>query len=478
MWWGGYVGVALGLLTLSGLLLLGRWGFDDPYITLRYAKNLLAGHGFVYNVGQRALSTTAPLYGILVAGLGLIWADLPTVSNFLSALSVVLSAACLFAWSQGHGQPAVGMIAALLLSLSPLLIPTLGAETCFYVLLILGGLTAYDRSRLTLAAGTLAFAVMIRPDGVMAAVALGLYHLIRRRPVPWRPLILYIVLVGSWYAGLWLYSGSPVPITLRAKQLQGQMAISTRFGPGFLDLLRQFGREPFYWLHGILAVIGLGQVVTRARHWAPLLLWTVLYFAAYTALGVSRYFWYYAPLAPAFAVLVAEGTVVLVRTLARLFLPRVLMIGLTGLLLVVLLAPLVMGVMWAGWYSDPRLDAYREVGEWLAAHTLPQASVGALEVGIIGYYAGRPMIDFAGLIQPDVARRLTPASTYQDSAVWAIQTYRPDYVVLPAGSFPDLVGSDWFTLSYAPVRDFVGDSSQLQTREPLWLTLHRRRESP
>ena len=472
------MGVALGLLTLSGLLLFGRWGFDDPYITLRYARNLLAGHGFVYNVGQRTLSTTAPLYAILVAGLGLIWSDLPTVSNILSALSVVLSAACLFAWSQGHDQPATGMIAALLLSLSPLLVPTLGAETCFYVMLILGGFYAYDRSRMNLAAGTLALAMMVRPDGFVAAVALGLYHLIRRRPVPWRPVILYTALVAGWYAALWLYSGSPVPITLQAKQLQGQMAISTRFGPGFLDLLRQFGQEPLYWLHGVLAIIGIGQVVARARHWAPLLLWTVLYFTAYTALGVSRYFWYYAPLAPAFAVLVAEGAVAVIRSLARLSSSRMLMIGLAGLLLVILVAPLVMGMIWAGWYSDPRLDVYREIGEWLAAHTPSGASVGALEVGIIGYYADRTMIDFVGLIQPDVARRLTPTSTYEDSAAWAIETYRPDYIVLPASAFPGLVESDGFLAAYAPVRDFVSHPSRLQSRQPLWLTLHRRREGP
>jgi hypothetical protein len=82
------------------------------------------------------------------------------------------------------------------------------------------------------------------------------------------------------------------------------------------------------------------------------------------------------------------------------------------------------------------------------------------------------------LIQPDVARRLTPSGTYQDSAAWAIQAYQPDYVVLPAGTFPDLVNSDWFQTSYRPIRDFFGDPSRLQTRQPPWLTLHQRREGP
>ncbi len=472
------IALALGLLILVGLiLLLGHWGYDDPYITFRYARNLLAGHGFVYNVGQRTLSTTAPLYAVLLAGLGLLWPDLPTLSNTLSALAVVVSATCLFGWAKGRGQKAAGMIAALLLSLSPLLLRTFGAETCTYVALILAGLYAYDRSRLGLAAGILALATMVRPDGVIAAAALVLCYLVcrrrydrgGRRSVPWQPVILYVGLVGLWYAGLWCYFGSPIPVTLSAKQQQGQMAISTRFGPGFLNLVRAYGRQPLYWLHGALAVVGLGRVASKARHWLPLLVWTVLYFLAYILLGVSRYFWYYVPLLPAFVVLVAEGAVALLRLLAQARLPRLVAGSVTGLLVITLLAPLVSGVFAACRQPDPRLEVYRQIGQWLESNTPPQASVGALEVGIIGYYAQRPMIDFAGLIQPDIARQLGPNNTYQEAAAWAIQTYQPDYVALHADAFSALTQSDWFQLFYRPVRDF-GQAS-------LRLILYRRSES-
>jgi len=466
------VEAALGTLTLVGLiLLLGRGGNDDPYITFRYANNLLAGHGFVYNVGQRTLSTTAPLYAILLAGLGLIWSNLPTLSNVLSALSLVLGAAFLLNLSQDRGHRATGMIAALLFSLSPWMLVTFGAETCFYVMLILAGLYAYDRSRLTLAAGVLALAAMVRPDGLIVGVTLGLYHLVRRRPVPWRPVILYAGLLGGWYVGLWFYFGSPVPTTLLAKQQQGQMAISTQFGVGFLDLIREHSHQPLYGLHGILALVGLAMVVRKVNYWLPLLAWTLLYFLAYTILGVSKYPWYYAPLVPAFVVLVAEGVVALTRRLARTTLPRPLLMGFTGLLLIALLAPLLAGTARAGWRTDPRLEVYRDIGQWLDAHTPPQASIGVLEVGIIGYYAHRRMIGFAGLIQPDVARWLTPTTTYQDSAAWAISTFQPDYVVLHHGAFSSAPENDWFWTAYAPVHHFANQ----QTR---WMTVYRRSEAP
>ncbi len=485
--WQAMTGITLGILTLAGLLsLLGRWGYDDPYITFRYARNLLAGHGFVYNVGQRTLSTTAPLYAILLAGLGYLWPDpsgqgLPALSNALSAASVLGSATLLLTWALRRGQKATGMIAAVLLSLFPLLLTTLGAEIGLYLLLIMAGFSAYDRSRLNLAAVALALAAMVRPDGLLAAVALALYHLWRclragsradcRLAVPWLPVALYIVLVGAWYGGLWLYFGAPWPVTLLVKQQQGQMAISTRFGAGFVDLVRRLGRQPLYRLHGALAVVGLGRVAVKERHWALLLLWTALYFLAYTLLGVSRYFWYYAPLVPAFVVLVAEGAVALLRLIVRLRAPQTLSAGLTGLLLIALLAPLLSGTLGAAWRSDPRLKPYREIGQWLALNTPPQATVGALEVGIIGYYAQRPMVDFAGLIQPEVARRFTADSTYQESAAWAIQNYRPDYVVLHGNGFSYPAESDWFQAAYLPVRQFADQDS-------LWLTLYRRRTNP
>ncbi len=467
--------MALAALTLALLLsLFGRWAYDDPYITFRYASNLLDGNGFVYNIGQRTLSTTAPLYAIMLAGLGWVWTDLPSLSNALSSLSLVLSALILYAWAQGRGERATGMLAGLLLCLWPLLFLTFGAETLFSTMLILGGLWAYDRSRTGLSAVVLALAAMVRPDGVIAAVALGIVHLFRRQPIPWRSVILYAVLVGTFYTGIWLYFGSPLPITLLAKQQQGQMAASMQFGAGFLDLVGQYGRQPFYWLHSILALVGLYWVLKKRRHWIPLLAWTTLYFLAYTLLGVSRYFWYYAPLVPAFVVLVAEGTVTLLRVPARTRLSRHIVMLLTGLLLVALLVPLLTDVIRIGWHSDPRHEVYREIGQWIQAHTPPEASIGALEVGIIGYYAERPIVDFAGLIQPQVASQFTSTTTYQDSATWTIRTYQPEYVLLHRDSFAGITDSDWFQTAYQPIRDFTSQQpAPSVTQEALWLTLYR-----
>jgi hypothetical protein len=89
-------------------------------------------------------------------------------------------------------------------------------------------------------------------------------------------------------------------------------------------------------------------------------------------------------------------------------------------------------------HPDDRLLIYETVGVWLRDHTPPDASVGTLEVGMIGYYAQRRMIDFAGLIQPQVSNQLTADTTYEDAALWAVEHYRPDYLVLHKNLFPRL----------------------------------------
>jgi hypothetical protein len=109
-----------------------------------------------------------------------------------------------------------------------------------------------------------------------------------------------------------------------------------------------------------------------------------------------------------------------------------------GAIMTVLLGAQITQLAQAREVVDWRLALYRTVGEWLAIHTPKQSTVGTLEVGIIGYYSQRPMVDFAGLIQPEIALELKGEATYEEAASRAIQHYQPNYLILFAGSFPKL----------------------------------------
>jgi hypothetical protein len=85
-----------------------HWSFDDPFITYRYAANIQSGLGFVYNPGEKVLSTTTPLFAVLLAALGCLWNDLPRLANLISAFGLALGAFFLWDLARALKVPLVG----------------------------------------------------------------------------------------------------------------------------------------------------------------------------------------------------------------------------------------------------------------------------------------------------------------------------------------------------------------------------------
>lgn len=415
------------------------WGYDDLYITYRYATNIAQGVGFVYNPGEHVLSTTTPLYALVLAFFRITGADLPTVSLWIGAVSLASGGLALWHLGQRWGSPVAAWVGLLVYPFFPLLVTTLGSEQPFTLALVLWGVVAYAGRRYPAAAVLLALAVLSRADSGVMVLILAVHFLFlriqrRERSLPWGSIALGGVILLLWGIFAWRYFGSPLPATLAAKQAQGLMTISQSYWIGFGLQAKYYGGNPRYWLFLASAGVGL-LMLARRRQWLPIVLWSGAHLAAYSLLGVTRYFWYYAQLVPGLVVLAALGVEGAV-TGARRWTGRtpatiiavVLILALTGVEMV--------SVQTIGQHPDARLGIYRDVGEWLAANTPADASVGTLEVGIIGYYAQRPMIDFAGLLQPDLVQVFRPDATYDDTALWAIDHHRPDYLVLQTGILP------------------------------------------
>jgi hypothetical protein len=104
---------------------------------------------------------------------------------------------------------------------------------------------------------------------------------------------------------------------------------------------------------------------------------------------------------------------------------------------------------------EAKVDVYQRTGEWLAENTAEDALIGVTEVGIMGFYAKRPMLDFLGLLNSDVAQALADRDLN-----WALAAYRPDYVAItavnPLFSY-DLTADATFQTLYRPVKRFVDD---------------------
>jgi hypothetical protein len=444
------------IVSATIFLAFSHWAYDDPFITYRYAYNLTHGLGFVYNPGEKVLSTTTPLFTVLLAGLSLLWGNLPRLANLISATSLAIGA--IFLWNLAHAwkQHLVGWVSLLLYPTFSFLLTTTGSETPLYLMFCLGAFAFYARRRYTWTASFAALAILTRPDGILVPAILAAHFLFfeylpdrSQRSIPWVSLIVFFVLTLPWFIFAWRYFGSPLPVTLAAKQHQGAMADSQRFVAGFIALVKEYATNWLYLFEFGLAFIGLIFLVRRARPFGLLISWVIVYFAAYAALGVSGYYWYYAPLVPGFVVLVGLGVAAIKEGGDRLQSRQIpasephLSAGrFSSVLTIALIAVLTISqfnlFLQVRKYTDNRVKIYRSVGNWLRENSDPDATVGSLEIGVIGYYAHRPMIDFAGLLYPKVADKLTANSSYAVTAKWVAEHMRPDYFVLQDGSFGGL----------------------------------------
>jgi hypothetical protein len=419
-----------------------RWAYDDPFISYRYAENLTRGLGFVYNPGERILSTTTPLFTIILALVGLLSSEFHLIATGIGIISLAIGGLFIFDLARTYDAPIVGWTGLLLYPTFPLVVSTLGSETPIYLAFCLGAFAFYARKNL-LAAGILGvLATLTRPDGILIFGILGVDYLIRwRKPIPWKPILISSAILVAWIGFAWLYFGSPIPVTLAVKQQQGSMAISELFARGLVTILKSYTSWPNY-LEFILAVLGILFAVWKKRLWVIILIWPVLYFISYSILGVTRYFWYYAPLIPGFIVAVGLGLTAISESIkiviARKKSLSSLSLLIPGILLVILFVANGRSLWRLSNRNDPRYGIYKAAGEWLRENTLPEEQVGSLEVGIVGFYAQRPMVDFAGLIQPMVAEQFGLSTTYEDAAFWAVENMNPEYLVLHDGLFNQL----------------------------------------
>jgi len=222
------VPVLLGVVALGIGFVLRDMALDDPFVTYRYAENLAAGHGFVYNEGERILSTTAPLYALLLAAGRLVTSDLPALSNWIGILSLWGGACLIYRICVRFGQLAAGIVAGLLYATFPLLWLSLGFEVPFYLLLALGGFYCSFSGKLALAALLMAAATLTRADGVIPAGVMFLGQWLEakgQRPMV-KGLLIYLLALAPALIALTVYFGSPVPVTLAAKNAQTTLGVT------------------------------------------------------------------------------------------------------------------------------------------------------------------------------------------------------------------------------------------------------------
>jgi hypothetical protein len=431
-------------LALRLILVFSVPAYDDAHITWRTARNLAAGHGIVYNVGERVQASTSPLYTLTS---GAVWWLVGTGAPLLLRLLGAVADAGTAALIATLAAPLGGRLGSLLAGgvyalLSTVALPAVGGlETGLYTLAVAGACVAFSRRRLVAAASVAAVAALLRPDGLMLVAAVLAASAIRQPATTPRQLVAVVGLLGPWVVFATVYFGSPVPQTVTAKALVAHSAVEQW---GFF-LWKFFAGGPRQWLAS--ALIGSGLVaLARGRDDGASLCaaWGLIYVAAFST-AASWWPWYLPPAMVPYTLLLGIGGACLWqwaphRRHARLA---------TGL--GVSAATLVAGGLVAQTALYARVT--REAGPiyweqrqaivtWVSRCSPPGATVFLEPIGLVGFLLDRPIRDYPGLVSPDVTAALTPfrgrlpgTPTAPAALAAALAGVAPDVVILREGEY-------------------------------------------
>jgi hypothetical protein len=470
------VGLVIALLLATVLMWPLRQSLtDDTFIHLQYARNLASGHGLVFNPGERVYGCTSPLWAALIAdgmALGFDGLRVARVLGFLATLWSVglflqlmrrnlqtpaLCALATVAWA-GHAW-------MLRWSLS-------GLETPLAVALVLAGFVAFTEGKQwgarPVRTGALwALAALTRPEAALLLGLWGVFLLVDTESRPGLRRLVFgslppLAIYGAWLLFARFYFGSVLPQALLAKAA----------GPAGLDVRLEnlWGQVRIVGAtDGLMAaLLVLALLAGGARAWTrrPLTqraqrmvpwAWLVLVPALYLARGVPVRSRDLLPLLPVLSWLTwRAGECWSLGASATPRTTRTVMLGATLAVLVLAQNFVVFrGVVLpqARTVSAGLHGSLVPWGLWLREHTPVRSAIATPEIGAVGYFSQRRVVDLAGLVTPQMApylERETPADAIASLRFAAFA--RPEYLV-DRGPRPDDLRQ---RSRYAPALELLG----------------------
>lgn len=475
----------LALLPALFYLAVSAWGFgftgfplDDAWIHQTYARNLAESGQLAFVPGVPSAGSTSPLWSLLLGlgyglgmpfmgwtfGLGIIFLGLTgwTVARLGQRLfpespwaGPAAGVFCLFewhlVWAAVSGMETILFVWLSLFLMDRYLIvasvePGEGKLGRYFGVGVLGGLL-----------------VLTRPEGLGLVGLIGLDRGIRwwrvdERSISallksWLGLGLGVVVMVAPYVLFHLYlTGLPFPNTLYAKQAEYGLILSEF--PLWWRLFGSFG-APIDSVQGVFRVIFIGAQIlllpglvfaawltVKERRWEllPVWGWWLSYLLLYAIrLPVTyQHGRYQMPVIAWVILLGVWGTARWVAPsspkLKRNLLARVGGKALVGSLVILVVAFTVVGAQAYG--RDVRIIDSEMVAtaRWLDQAVEPQALIAAHDIGAIGYFTRRPLIDLAGLITPEVIPIIRDEAALFDF----ITTHQADYLVTFPSWYPEM----------------------------------------
>lgn len=429
------------LLFAAALARVSGFFTDDSYIHLVFARNLERGEGFSFNPGEPIYGFTSPLWMLLLAGARAIVTDWLVLSRALGLLFTLLAVFATFRLARAAGgSTATAFAAAGSLALNAWFLrwSLSGMETSLAAFLVALGLERVLRGSraTTVGLAVLALAALARPEALLVFALAVVWTLTTGRRGSRAPAVWGVIaggaILAAWELCIHAGTGSWIPTAYTVKRVHDAVTLGG------------VAREAGY----LFAVVGTTDVLliaaacaalwrlTRGRAAAErptdsgprgalrfLILWPALLAAFFLLSRVQFISRYWVPATPALCVVAWIGAERAFGRRGR--------VGLGALYFCQQAAVLLFLV-------GPQIDAFArgldrgpvEIGRWLRANAAPGAVVATPDIGAIGFFGERRILDVGGLVTPSMAPIL---ARHDLPEIMEGRLYeavgRPDYVV-------------------------------------------------
>ena len=444
----------------------GGFPLDDSWIHQVYGRNLAATGMWAFVPGVPSAASTSPMYTVLLAlgyKLGISF-KLWTYGLGIVALWVAGMVGGRMSERLLPNQPFIRLYGGLSVILAWHLVwaAASGMETMLFsmwtlVLLYVGWQELDGRSqrardvvlRGAVFGVTAAFATMTRPEGVALAGLIGLVILLVQPQKSWRLFIIwticasiaFLIAISPYFALNLHLTGGLLPDPAAAKQAENAPLLldsyPTRIKSMLLPLVA--GVQLFFLPGVIFFVIQQLRKLREDRRILLLIvpvLWSVGLIALYAARLPAYYQHgrYVIPALPAFIVVGVAGTIQLIMVARNSVAGRVLTRSLAISLLLALAFFFFQGASVYG--RDVKIIDEEMVASahWIKDNIPLDQMLAIHDIGAVGYFAPRPILDLAGLVSPEII----PFILDKDQLWLWLQQKNARYLM----AFPDQIPSD------------------------------------
>jgi len=440
---------AAGLAVLAYLLASRAGGFvgfplDDAWIHQTYARNLAQRGEFSFVPGQPSAGSTSPAWTVLLSLGYVLGLDFRLWTYLLGATLLALNAWLAYQLVLRYWPTArrAALAAGLFVAFEWHLVwsAASGMETLLFSALALLAFVldpARHALRLGLVLGT---SLLVRPDGLLLlplVLARALLHPVRPFAKAGRLVSGFALLCLPYLAFNHWLAGSLWPNTFYAKQAE---YAALRASP-LLARLTQVGVLPFIGAQALLlpGLVWLAGHAQRRHQWDQVLalLWVAGMIGTYAVrLPVTYQHGRY--LIPVIPMSIALGMAALARIVHLDSTNMLARVGSRVWVVATLALAGVFMVLGAQAYTrDVQIIETEMVAaaRWVNANTEVEARVAAHDIGALGYYAQRELLDLAGLVTPDVIPFIRDEARLAD---W-LDSSGADYLVTFPDWYPELV---------------------------------------